>query len=473
MKKSFLKKSFFSSRTSQYIFYAWAVLFFLTAIVVQDAYAPPPPPPAPTYTISAHGNTSYGVNRSSIAAFGYSIGNCAHCHEQHASIGGAEPDPSEDIARRYLLFRDIFDRQGSMFCYSCHGAGDSPVQDLGNQWNYSRMAGGDSSIVCPGNIREAFRFLDNTGVPRFNCSSSTGSSHFLYDIQIFLTSRWNFGSVTGRINPCSGCHNPHSAQRDPHTTVGRLTGGILVSSVSRPSQHSKDNNIWELWGDDSDERMSSYNYQPPYRYNSTVAYEPDGGTSDAERTVDYIVFCTDCHNTSNTISSSPLVRNLRSIYWAAEKHGQGSADGSIDIQGPYSPTTGYVLSCLDCHEPHGAPNVMLVRQEVNGGSLSTITTVTPPVGACTPRFPEGSKELGYLCNRCHKDDYDAGTGSANQWEYVHHLSADAPYSPPSSCGTCHSVESMTRLPINCNCCHFHGSDDSAAPAGWRTNRRTF
>lgn len=43
------------------------------------------------YLDSAHGNSTYGVNRSSISTFGYSKGNCVHCHEQHASIGGAEP----------------------------------------------------------------------------------------------------------------------------------------------------------------------------------------------------------------------------------------------------------------------------------------------------------------------------------------------------------------------------------------------
>jgi len=46
------------------------------------------------YLNSAHGNTTYGVNRSSMASLGYARANCAHCHEQHASIGGAEPAPT-------------------------------------------------------------------------------------------------------------------------------------------------------------------------------------------------------------------------------------------------------------------------------------------------------------------------------------------------------------------------------------------
>lgn len=46
------------------------------------------------YLNSAHGNSSYGVERISTASLGYSKGNCAHCHEQHASIGGEEPEPA-------------------------------------------------------------------------------------------------------------------------------------------------------------------------------------------------------------------------------------------------------------------------------------------------------------------------------------------------------------------------------------------
>ncbi|WP_457567629.1 hypothetical protein, partial [Desulfurobacterium sp.] len=41
------------------------------------------------YLLSAHGNVTYGVSRTSMP--GYSIGNCDNCHEMHASQNGAEP----------------------------------------------------------------------------------------------------------------------------------------------------------------------------------------------------------------------------------------------------------------------------------------------------------------------------------------------------------------------------------------------
>jgi hypothetical protein len=406
-----------------------------------------------SYLNSAHsgyGVTS-GVDRSGLSSFGYLQGLCAHCHEQHASINGSEPDPVGGAASNYLLFRDIVTTgsvQGQMFCYSCHGTGDSPEQDLGNQWNYSRMAGGDGN-TCPSNIREAFRFLTNGGASRAAwCSSDYGSAHFLVDIRTFLSgqSSWNFPSQVARIDPCSGCHNPHRAQYDPHnTTSARWPDGKLASSVSKPSQHNKDNNIWQLWGDDSTERMSDYTYQPPYRSGSTSTYEPDGdNTNDASRTVDYVEFCTDCHNTTyTTIDSTPLGSYLKTIDWSNEKHGQGSADGSICVQGPYNSTMGKVLSCLDCHEPHGAPSKVLIRQEVNGGTLGGfVTTIAAPAAECPDASVAGNKEIAYLCDRCHQDDKEIDNScQEDHWFITHHdntgCNSDRPYNP-MSCGDCHT-----------------------------------
>src|SRR4030043_740937 len=94
-----MKMSFFSNRSFKLILGGLVFLFIL--ITFHNAYTQPPLPPTPTYTISAHGNTSYGVNRTGLSSFNYSIGNCAHCHEQHASIAGQTITPSG-----YELFFD-------------------------------------------------------------------------------------------------------------------------------------------------------------------------------------------------------------------------------------------------------------------------------------------------------------------------------------------------------------------------------
>ncbi len=420
------------------------------------------------YLSSAHGDGTYGVKRSATGfPADYPRGLCAHCHEQHASVDGSEPDPSTGNAAgpdQYLLFDDNATDQTTNFCYDCHKDTGS-YQSGGAIVNrsYSYRAGGWTSDTLD-DILEAFSF------------TSPGTSHNLSDISTFITGKWGYDSYS---NPCVACHNPHSAQGDPlyapNSAKSSTTRGW---PVSRPSLHSKDNNSWGLWGDGTGEKMSDYvgalTYQAPYRYGSSTTYEPDGSTTqDGSNLTDFVTFCTDCHNSTNTIYSSTLGRNLRTIDWvttggdvssSGDKHGKNAATSGIDVDAPYSSSsTGqYVLSCTDCHEPHGSPSVVLIRKEVNGTTLGTITTIAQPSSN------DGNKELGYLCRRCHVDDYDYSGGTVNGWEYVHHLSSDRPYVQSGSCGVCHG---SGLSPINCNYCHFHGSDD-----GWLsspTGRRTF
>ncbi len=76
-----------------------------------------------TYLDSAHGNSTSGVDRSVvISGFTYTTkGHCAHCHEQHASIGGAEPTPpAAEGPSSYALFRSNFGLDKNELCYACH-----------------------------------------------------------------------------------------------------------------------------------------------------------------------------------------------------------------------------------------------------------------------------------------------------------------------------------------------------------------
>jgi predicted CXXCH cytochrome family protein len=486
-----MKISFFSNRTFKFLLGLLFFLFFTTFI--NNVYTQPPPPTPPVkYTTSAHGNSTYGVERNDyeFSQFGYARGKCAHCHEQHASIGGDEPFPDFDSSTLsgvgpdiYELFADLFVNQGNMFCFGCHClTGSSVVQILPYQYNYSRIAGGDNN-TSPISIYAAFQL--------------SGSTHSLSDIQNFLTPKpeWNFGDELnpplGTINPnnpCSGCHNPHLVKRDPHGsgTPARTdpNGNLITSSVSRPSFHSKDSKAWGLWGDEADERMKDYtpNYQAPYRYSSTTTYEPDGSAyTDGRNLVDFVSLCTDCHNATNIIYSTALARNLRTIDWDNEKHGKGNANDAISMDNPYGSVMGKVTACTDCHEPHGAPNKVLIRQEVNGATLSTITTIDPFVPpACASPYSNydatKSSSIANLCDRCHKDDYDFNTGcQQDHWYIIHHDNASGdPFYTGGMCVNCHSGGSgprsctNTNPAINCNCCHYHGSTYTYGATTWRT-----
>jgi predicted CXXCH cytochrome family protein len=340
------------------------------------------------YLDSAHGNTTYGVNRSSLSSFNYSIGNCAHCHEQHASINGSEPVPNSgdntgpDI---YLLFKALWvsPAQSKNFCFGCHIGLGSCESETGScqsggqvlNYSYSNKIGGDTSLTCPNSIFQSFQFVLNDGSLTSNCGGLyvNGSSHMLRDIRGLLRNRWGFSNTGAYVNPCSGCHNPHRAQRGYPTSL--------------PSTHA-DLLTWNVWGYDTSERMNAYtpNYWAPKRVGG--GYEPDGSlTQDGSNLADYVTLCTDCHNSTTTINSTRLGRNLYRINWSAggdfhgglqriDNGGDFSGTGEYgDLLEPYKSggMPNYVLSCTDCHEPHGSPNEFLLRHSLNGTSVGTIS----------------------------------------------------------------------------------------------------
>jgi hypothetical protein len=360
------------------------------------------------YLSSAHGGqngTITGVHRTSVSD--YAAGNCVHCHEQHASIGGSEPAPNTGGALGpdiYLLLSD-FVGQFDVPCFDCHiEAGYPQYQDPPDQmyvqYNYSRIAGGDTTITCPNNIGRAFGFItsDCTLSRAGNCSSSVGSSHCLANIAVFLKDKWGFSSAAANNNPCSGCHNPHRAKRN--------------YPCSRPSAHA-DLTTWDVWGDDAgtSERMNiaTPNYWAPKRVGG--GYEPDGcltlDCQNGSNTPNYVNLCYDCHNPTNVIWSTRLNRNLSQIDWTitGDFHGNrqriddgGDYSGSGewgDLLAPYKvngtyPKTNYLVSCTDCHEPHGSPNEFLLRPTVNGVQANSLNG-----------GPISGGKWYYFCTACH------------------------------------------------------------------------
>lgn len=244
------------------------------------------------YLNSAHGDTSYGVNRASTATLGYARANCAHCHEQHASIDGTEPAPAGGSPSPFALFADNFNNiittgpysQADNICFYCHintGAAQTEGGITNNQ--YSNTFGGYTTYSA----------TDILGA--FNLSSSY---HNLYDIQRFAETKFSFFKETS--NPCVACHNPHLAKRNK-----AYPADPTYTAISRPTDHEK------LWGDDANERMSNYtSYRPPYYFGSTATYEPNNSAlHDGSLVPDYNAFCLDCHQyqvpTTQSVSRNP------------------------------------------------------------------------------------------------------------------------------------------------------------------------
>lgn len=374
------------------------------------------------YSNSAHGNSSplpgYGVLRTTLNGI-YSRGNCAHCHEQHTKASDG-----------YLLLANNFSGQPNPYssddtaCFGCHGGAVQPVIN----YDYSTTFGGGTSTPTIDSILEAF---------------NQESYHNLKDIKDFLAvgSRpIEFHEYTEKSSPCSGCHNVHLARANH-----RAKGDPTYTAVSRPTDHDN------LWGDDAGERMPSTGleyYQPPNRTGGGL--EPDGGSDreiQAAKTPDYDTSCIDCHNDINIISSS-LLGTLKTFDWSLEQHGWGDADidtNKTEMQPPYSDANlgAYVVSCMDCHEPHGSPNIYLIRSSVNAGPVS----LAEVVGADRSYIPWDN-----LCTRCH--------ASAGDLQGLHHT-----YRSEFNCLDCHYFSSNNGQAISnsdpkvqaCTNCHYHGS----------------
>ena len=167
------------------------------------------------YLNSAHGENaaSAGVNRSGMevgTGLGYAVGNCAHCHEQHASIEGSEPAPVGG-AKNYTLFYDNFVSQTVGVCLRCHvSVGGDQIGNVTNR-DYSYRAGNWTAGTPISDMLTQFSFATGAGPTYFP------SSHNLSDISTFVqTQAWGY---TANSNPCVACHNPHSPQIGAPETV--------------------------------------------------------------------------------------------------------------------------------------------------------------------------------------------------------------------------------------------------------------
>ena len=421
------------------------IIVWLIAVVffgISDGYAG-------EYLDSAHGTQNdaiTGVDRLS----DYSDGNCAHCHEQHASIGGSEPSPTGG-PDNYLLSDTSHTSQTDNFCFDCHvDSGSLQTGGVINNYSYTYRAGGaDDTAFTGDDIKEHF-------------STARVSSHSLDNILTFITGKWGY---TANSNPCSACHNPHAAQGDPADSSSYKSSSTRGYPVSRPSLHSNLSS-WGLWGDESGEKMSDYtsHYQAPYRYLSATTYEPDGSsvTTNGSNLTDFATFCQDCH--SYNMTASPYNLSHTPIDWSTtggegggDKHGkniatQDTGANYVDLLAPYSSawgsSNGLVLACTDCHEAHGSSSVSLVRKVVNGGVADPATWKS-------------------LCGGCH----DMGA----IFNYHHIFNLGAPYTDLSNGCNCHPGGNGMN-PINCGYCHFHGGDDSileGVAGRTPTYRRTF
>lgn len=410
------------------------------------------------YRDSAHGSGDYGVLRKGLDST-YARGNCAHCHEQHASIDGVEPSPPAVTGSPSIsaLFHNTFNksaavpyRTSDLFCFYCHSDSTESIQsgfgdDMKN-YDYSRTFG-----LYKDGAHEVDDIMEAFNLP---ATSPGGSNHNLLGMQKYAAQHFSefFGPDS---DPCTACHNPHIVRRNKKNLCNSS-----FATISLPSDHQNH------WGDDDNEQMANYvgaRYQAPFTYGSTVNYEPAACNLEVSATPeslmpDYNTFCLECHSSTApaVTMSENLQRPLKQINWggsggdtfdAGDKHGKNLATGDLDTKPPYDNVMNLVVSCCDCHEPHGSPYATLVRRSINGEVVGIVGAVTG--------------DRGNQCRQCHYDDKSMGSSTIdNTWEMCHHGGgrvADNPYLKNQSrgCG-CHGGRTTPMRKIPCEDCHGHG-----------------
>jgi hypothetical protein len=348
---------------------------------------------AATYSDSAHGNDSYGVSRSGTECPTDPCpqGDCTHCHDTFDDAVCGNP---------LMLFAGIFVTIGNQFCTQCHSA-VVDYQPITTNYPYSYTFGGYPDPYY-GHIKK--QITDDHSTPDY-----CGSRHNMKRIRNYVKddeNGWGFGADP---SPCVACHNPHMAQRNYPPAI---TEGKLNTAVRRPSHYNSTAPADSLWGDDADERMSYYaasvegEYQAPY-YGDTsgTQFEPSGNDSpsDGSDLPDYVTFCLDCHQYEQ-FDPDNNDRTIKAIDYANERHGAypsntcsptaGVQEGTV--RAPYvdSENSNYVLSCLDCHEPHGAKKRQhLIRRMINGQEVELDSKDS---------FGNCYDSIAVICEKCHE-----------------------------------------------------------------------
>ncbi|MDH3392780.1 MAG: hypothetical protein OEL66_02145 [Desulfobulbaceae bacterium] len=278
------------------------------------------------YLNSAHGDSFTGVQRPNMTS--YSTGNCAHCHEQHASVGGSEPAPNTPAGPdSYLAAANEED-----LCFTCHGTtpvGTAPdvATDVTTTSNHGHLAQNYTGIHLPTETL----------------------------------------SITKHIE-CTDCHNPHKAGDTLHSTgsntitstgpLNGVTGADTNYEISAPD-------IWAA-PDQTDYTLqnATKEYQVCFKChskaNSDVITWGDS-TPDSEDWTDVgLEF-----NPYNR-SGHPIVRGLSSYPNSiagnngvnANKITKGLTVGQMSS--PWTNVGTQTMYCSDCHSgdnaagPHGS-----------------------------------------------------------------------------------------------------------------------
>ena len=362
------------------------------------------------YLLSAHGKAVQRPNMTS-----YAVGNCAHCHEQHASVGGSEPTPNDPAGP------DLYLGAGNEedLCYACHDT--TPVGTAPDI---------QTDIASPGNFGHlAQNYL---GIHR--------TEETLDDI--------SQGSAKKHIE-CTDCHNPHLATQvtstRPKGSNAITDPGPLVRVTGADPDYFSTTNKYAIWetpptGDYTIQKPATKEYQICFKCHSLAnANVTSWGETNAGAWTDVgLEF-----NPYNR-SGHPIVTGLNNYSNSlSPKNLKDLDDGTAfdQLLSPWTAEGNQTMYCSDCHTgktaigPHGSdvkwmlngPNKAwpYLLASNNGSSLTDTTSPSLFRQLATIGVQKGYTD-GVFCANCHpisSSAYNSSLATNDIHANAHHINA--------------------------------------------------
>ncbi|NOX61733.1 MAG: ammonia-forming cytochrome c nitrite reductase subunit c552 [Chloroflexi bacterium] len=186
------------------------------------------------------------------------------------------------------------------------------------------------------------------------------------------------------------------------------------------------------------------------------------------------------HGAGNTPDNSPLLGggfvNYKGVAVTSTHDPTGvvsGAWGAGDVRGQMG-TIDRALDCASCHDPHGSPNYRILKETING---ATVSVAQVDEGASKDYDTANwNTDQSNVCGACHNPYQHAGADTTSG-TYTHPVDRNnkAEYMPPEYTvgGVTVSVPLAANNYIVCQTCHLpHGTSaqmagfaDGAGPAG--------
>lgn len=379
------------------------------------------------YLLSAHGSSTNGVTGR---ALGYAIGNCAHCHDQHASRSSVTHTP-------YTALRGAAEE---ILCTDCHDSDGPATADIKSQ--ITKTYGHTAIITYSArHTISATLEIGQNGLPfqglasnrHVECSDChephlIGSGGAMHTIKLNLTASsdplqgiwgvepnteptWGSANIVySDINPvtkeyqiCFKCHSYYGlADVDGVTTTTGPSGQIITDQAMEFSDNL-------------------HSFHPvrqgltPGTY--TAALDPSQTNATWNELGTQTMYCSDCHGADNELSGGAIgphgsskkymLKGTRQ-YWPASSTGVlwsladiKNVDQANDGQGfNGNAMVESELFCLNCHDSFGSPASINQNTWINNVHSNHENRVYSPDGtnshnlyciACHSVIPHGAK----------------------------------------------------------------------------------